>query len=340
MKILSILLFCLSIFVAPTKADDANDKSPTPAEAEQFKLIVNFSAFAKADHDDQKLKAIIRLGKPFEEKRTLTDGTQLTIQGTLKPAVSGEYPLPLTYSYMNAGGGVKGAKTNFKLELGKAKFWASGSGVVRFHSAVLTKIIETKRNQLPNAAASSPEIGRTANELLAELPFDAQVKREIPMWGKEVDGLQLGISLDFSNRPYRIGETAKFTLAVRNNTEHAVELTSAKSLAQISPKVVHENGDPLSFFQQIYLLGPGNNVYFASAPTKIAPGQVAEVTKAYIDLGPMNGNFNPALDVASGKFQVCYQFDFYLKNQDQARERSKELSSGIVMLEVIPSPSK
>lgn len=50
-----------------------------------------------------------------------------------------------------------------------------------------------------------------AAELSPEVPVGAQVKREKPSWGKVVNGLQLGISLDFLNRPYHIGEVSSQT---------------------------------------------------------------------------------------------------------------------------------
>jgi hypothetical protein len=169
--------------------------------------------------------------------------------------------------------------------------------------------------------------GACAAELSPELPAGAQVKREEPSWGKEVNGLQLGISLDFLNRPYRIGEVAAFTFTVRNVGKRPIKLTYYKPDWSISPSVVDEKGKQLSLQQQALLFGPAYNIPVYSVTTIVAPKKTLEVARAWLTVGPpAKDEQNPVLDVVPGKYQVSYSYGF---SQDSNENKSASLKSWV-----------
>ena len=180
-----------------------------------------------------------------------------------------------------------------------------------------------------------------AAEFAAELPPGAQIKREIPTWGREVEGLQLGISLDYLNRPYRIGEVAAVTLSVRNNRKTAVALTTSKPDWLIVPTVVRENGAALPFSQQALLVGPGYNIGVYSVTQQAAPGQTVEVAKARLTIGPPGKDeSNPALNVEPGRYKLSYNYPFQPPPPNQKNATSPwsgVLESGQITLEVAAS---
>jgi len=181
-----------------------------------------------------------------------------------------------------------------------------------------------------------------ASEVSAELPKSARVKREKPSWGKEVNGLQLGVSLDFLNRPYHIGEVAAFTLTIRNLSKKPIKLTYYQPDWSRSPTVVDIEGKPLSIQQQALLLGPAYNMPVYPVTMVVAPQKTLEVAGARLTIGsPTKDERNPVLDVAVGKYQLSYTYEFYQGSHEDKTASLKSwvgrLSSGKVVLDVVPA---
>jgi hypothetical protein len=189
---------------------------------------------------------------------------------------------------------------------------------------------------------SSTSLAVCAAESSPELPTGAQVKREKPSWGKDVNGLQLGITLDFLNRPYHIGEVAAFTITVRNVGKRPVKLTYYKPDWSIKPNIVDQKGKQLSLEQQGLLIGPAYNIPVYPVTAVVAPKKSLEVARAWLTIGsPAKDERNPALDVAPGKYQVSYDYGFSQESNENKSALLKSwvgrLSSGKVTLKVAPA---
>lgn len=286
---------------------------------------------------------------------TITDDNGKPLPGVLKSPPPLGYPLSLATLALAPGQARQISETRLDIGLPPTPtlFWtldaAPGQYRVSFGVSLRFRQDAAKEKRSPLALQSGfvpLEIAPPrAVEFAAELPAGAQIKRELPTWGRETDGLQLGISLDYLTRPYRIGEEAAFTLSVRNNRATPVKLSFFKPDWVVVPTVTKGNGEALTLSQQAFLFGPAMNIPVSSVTKEIAPGQTVEVASARLTIGPpAKDESNPALDVAPGRYNVSYDYAF---QADMTAAKTAAaiwvgtLKSGAITLQVAPAlPAK
>lgn len=140
-----------------------------------------------------------------------------------------------------------------------------------------------------------------------------------PVWGKEVDGLQAGISFsddDKSPHEYNTGDKASFYLSLRNVSKKPVFIDYAQSDgasdSNVSIKVLDEKE------RAVYLGFEARNGWFVGArlQTILAPGEAEMLWRTHLGIGPLGGGSGPALEnffseeAPTGKYKISYSVDF------------------------------
>ncbi len=155
--------------------------------------------------------------------------------------------------------------------------------------------------------------GEDDKEPATEKPVEPAAKRQkkkekVTAWGKEVDGVQIGISLG-EQRAYKVGEAVTLIVRVRNNGKKEVPYYNADSdggeyFLRNPPLITDAQGEPVKIKRiLLFALIEGNSV------TSIAPGKEADLSKLTLALRPMTDREKeePWTLYGTGKFHIQYK---------------------------------
>jgi hypothetical protein len=150
------------------------------------------------------------------------------------------------------------------------------------------------------------------------------------VWGKAVNGLQLGVRLDTDKRAYHTGDTLSFTLTLRNVGKAPIQLGYYKPDWGIVPKVADMKG------KSVLVLSPAVDGPVQQVSKTLAPGKRFKLSKLQLKIGPPDrDSMNPALDAAPGKYRFTFPYGFA---GDKPGTWAGELESGQVEIEVEAQP--
>ena len=206
-------------------------------------------------------------------------------------------------------------------------------------------------------SATAPTQGA---EFAARLPPGALVKAAPYNWGREVNGLQLGIRLEVpgepipATKPVPLGTLVRFGLAVRNVSKTPLKVNYQQWQWSISPRVTTEAGEQLSVYAQINLFGAARNGQTSLASKTLEAGEAIDFGRAWLSVGaPADKEYSdPTLTVEPGRYRVRYSYDFtpdyHPKSavKDPATGRmmvppkdEADVTSSEIILEVAPAKS-
>ena len=164
---------------------------------------------------------------------------------------------------------------------------------------------------------TAPAIAERGVEFAAQLPPGAQLKAPVYGWGRELNGLQLGIQMQVpgelipATKPVPLGTIVRFVLAVRNTGKTPRKIEVVSSMWSNSPRVTTEAGAPLSLHAQAQLFGAARGGQVFSVTKTLAPGEITEFEDNSLAIGrPATPWNDPVLAVAPGKYRVRYFHDF------------------------------
>lgn len=179
-----------------------------------------------------------------------------------------------------------------------------------------------------------PAVGKDVKAPVAEKPVEPQGKQEkenkepVIAWGKEVDGLQLGLALVPANKTaYRAGETMEFAVHVRNVTKDKLKLGDGGF--ESTPKITTATGEAVRF------TSPPLTFTYVNPPTvtTLQPGEAVALYRRAVFLDAVGeGEAEPedypdknAIRVGAGKYKIAFE--------ERVRPRLT-LSTGAVEFEV------
>ena len=155
-------------------------------------------------------------------------------------------------------------------------------------------------------------------------------KEEAIAWGKEVDGLQMGLVADAST--VRQGETLKLTVKLRNVEKAELTVTCAV-LRDCAPQITTDTGGRVSVY-----MPPHSSVLYSPPPLPIKralkPGETITLYNPAVAVEPEDRRAKvlgemwlgtPTICVAPGKYKIAY---------DGMIQSHPKLSTGAVELEV------
>lgn len=160
--------------------------------------------------------------------------------------------------------------------------------------------------------------GLLALQVTADSPPRAHVDQDTYTWGREVNGLQLGIRLQvpgeviLATKAVPLGTLVTFGLAVRNVSEAPLQANYIRNRWSISPRVVTEAGAPLSLYAQGVLSGAAHDGPFLRVTQTLDAGEATEFGQAWLSVGaPADKEYrDPVLSVEPGRYRVRYSYDF------------------------------
>ena len=167
----------------------------------------------------------------------------------------------------------------------------------------------------------------TENETRAEEVPGDEADADRAAWGREVDGLQLGLSFDLQNRPYLAGETVGFKLLVRNNSAKAMTLIDFEPLLGWMPTVRDADG------KRLFVNGQWDGPVQRRKQV-VAPGETIVVGGVSLRLDEPRAspsNDPPHMLLEPGKYFVSQTYRFA---EDSEATFSGELTSGELELTV------
>ena len=137
-------------------------------------------------------------------------------------------------------------------------------------------------------------------------------------WGREVNGLQLGIRLEVPGQvipatgPVPLGTLVKFGLAVRNVSATPLKIDYFKERWSISPRITLEGGEQLPMNARINLFGAAQSGPVFPVSQILAPAEGVDFGRAWLSIGAPTGKEyrDPILSVEPGKYRVRYSYDF------------------------------
>ena len=167
-------------------------------------------------------------------------------------------------------------------------------------------------------------VGRPASEartshtsggtrLAATVPADAKVRKEAPVWGEAVNGLQAGINANFSSRVYKSGDIARFIFSIRNVSKKDVKIDGTVG-NEIVAQVVYKSGKSLPLEAQVGLMNSdsGRLVRLGAQQFVLKPGAQIDWPSWYqLDIGkPQPDSHHSLLAVTSGDYQISLMQSF------------------------------
>ena len=134
------------------------------------------------------------------------------------------------------------------------------------------------------------------------------------IWGREVNGLQLGMRLEAPGQnfpavePVPLGTVVSFSLAVRNISQVPREIRYWRTGWSPAPRVFDEAGRPLFY----NLLDPARSGPVFPVTQTLAPGEGVAFESARLSIGaPDDKEYSdPVLSAPPGKYRVRYAYDF------------------------------
>jgi RNA polymerase sigma factor (sigma-70 family) len=163
------------------------------------------------------------------------------------------------------------------------------------------------------------------NQTLATATVEFEVKHvSVTAWGKEVGGLQAGLSID-EKRAYHTGETVTLDVRVRNVGKEEVTFQYLRQfLMENAPTVVDGGGKPLQFRYGVR----DTAIYHVPVDLNLAPGK--ETVLGEVEL--------PTSLMGTGKFTLQYERVFGNSSAGRVTPDPtlSKLATGKLELEVAP----
>jgi RNA polymerase sigma factor (sigma-70 family) len=235
-------------------------------------------------------------GKPVSLPKYLAEG----MHGPSTPTVAPGKEVDL-YDW-KIGLQPKGEKGTFTIH-GTGKFTVQSERIVGPTSA--------------NPNHPNPALDKLAT---GKLELEVKEKESFIAWGKELDGLQAGLSIA-ENRAYTHGETVKLVVRVRNVGKETVKFRYVRQFFLENPPAVTDGKGKSVPLERVRVYG-----FHALVPVDLAPGKEIEVGERQLELKP---------DLyGTGKFSVQYE---RLETPENDKTLSK-LATGKLDLEVAPAP--
>jgi uncharacterized protein (TIGR03066 family) len=137
----------------------------------------------------------------------------------------------------------------------------------------IEKALRQARDEIKNDGAGNPDPSKTQTDGL--------------VWGKEVNGLQLGIGLRPGEKGvYNISDKVEFVVKLRNVSKNAIKYVFRSLPFEATvPHVVFTVGGDERHSQRVPVAMPFELTKRASVEMEIAPGEVIDVGKPRIELG-------------------------------------------------------
>jgi hypothetical protein len=161
--------------------------------------------------------------------------------------------------------------------------------------------IQDRLKSLPPGDLRQQPQGRAAAD-------DEEAAGRLVAWGKATSGLQAGLALrPAEKRTFRVGDTARFVVRVRNGGDHPVEMRylAVEAAARVGPSVLDAIGkrSPVS--------GPAFSSVGGRAVSKLAlaPGEEVEFTSSDLTFGQVGESRvqeKATVQGGSGKYRVSY----------------------------------
>ncbi len=160
-----------------------------------------------------------------------------------------------------------------------------------------------------------PAVGKDVKAPVAEKPVEPVAKQEKEIkepevaWGKEIDGLQLGLALVPAGKTtYRPGETIEFGVYVRNVSKEKITITHGPP--ESTPKITNDKGEG------VYVaMPPGTLGGIVVQPQKtLQPRETVELYKRQVAVKAANQVIDglarhpdkPTIMVEAGKFKIAF----------------------------------
>ena len=305
----------------------------------------------------------------------VTDENGKTLTRVLKSPPPTNLPLRKFAITLSSGAQkeIEQTELRFGAPLEQTLFWALDAAPGKYRvsfSARFQLPSQQKNNSLSLKSGFAPiEIGpdviaEEGAEFAAQLPPGAILKPKPYNWGREVNGLQLGIRLEVpgepipATKPVPLGTIVAFAMAVRNIGENPIEIQYSEAMWSQSPSVTDEAGQQLSSNAQAALIGAARGGQAFTVTKILAPQEMLEFDNEFLAVGMPEGDFSdPVLAVEPGVYRVSYRYIFDPANALASRvhglknlvqfERDKlertepdykyNLTSGEVWLEVAPA---
>lgn len=318
---------------------------------------------------------------PISPTPTATDESGKILPGVLKSPPPTNFPLSLKTLSLAPGEQREIEKTELRIgaPLKQTLFWAldaapgqyrvSFRARFRFASQKENTALDLQSGFAPVEIAPLASAPTQSAEFAAQLPPGALVKEAPYTWGRENNGLQLGIRLVVpgeiipATKPVPLGTLVMFDLAVRNLSEQPIEIRYSRDMWSQSPSVTDEVGQPLSLNAQAALFGAARGGPVSTVTKILAPREMLQFDSESLAVGvPEDKEYrDPVLAVEPGVYRVSYNYVFDLETAISSRadglknlvqfERDKpeqlrpnykyDLTSGEVWLEVAPAkPAK
>jgi RNA polymerase sigma factor (sigma-70 family) len=178
----------------------------------------------------------------------------------------------------------------------------------------------------PKEFATTPGSGREVHTLEKEVPI---------AWGKEVDGLQVGIGIGFgpgAPRVYQVGESVQLTVKLRNNSDAPIRYTSPTAPARSRVPTVRDAAGRAVSVKQSW--PPDSQL----KEDTLKPREEVVLDHAGFDLEPLGRAGDPnnhILRVKPGTYTVSYS---------ELLESHRSLATGFAEFEVgepakpVPTP--
>jgi RNA polymerase sigma factor (sigma-70 family) len=192
---------------------------------------------------------------------------------------------------------------------------------------------------LTSRTASAQDDKPTEEPVKAQLKVEEKDDARIA-WGKEVDGLQAGLSLA-DTRAYRLGEKVKMEVKLRNVGKAEATITY-RLLQECAPQVTYDAGGRVSVSmpapKDYYAVPIKRAIKPSETITLYNPEVAVEVQKLEPLPGPVWPVTTPTIWVAAGKYKIAYggmiqshpklttaTVDFEVKAKENATAWGKEV---------------
>jgi RNA polymerase sigma factor (sigma-70 family) len=159
----------------------------------------------------------------------------------------------------------------------------------------------------PGGVPGTPDAPRVYGSLAPQKPTGGHEGKpdvvEETAWGEAVDGIQAGVTAN--KHDFRRGETATFTVKVRNVSEATI---TASYVAGV-PGLTKPGVTPAANAQPRVLMPPEPRVYHPTLSRSLKPGEVFELGTARLHVQAASGTGRvevPTLVATPGKYQVAY----------------------------------
>ncbi len=162
--------------------------------------------------------------------------------------------------------------------------------------------IEVVAEETPDGDAADPNVR----------VIGGSTKDDAISWGKPVDGLQLGVSFVYGDRPYVAGKRVGLQLTVRNNTAKTVELADFTPIVGWAPTIWESDGET-----KVFVNSPEGSFPVQRRRSKILAGETWVVGRTEVILDPAphfparDYDTTPRVKLAAGNYRIgqTYRFD-------------------------------